>query len=90
MMLNMAKVLNDNLNPWTSIGLQTNLILNRLRNAQALRELANSDKQNDEETGSDADRSSKSEKDTKTDLEYVEHRLREIAAWEKRINPGKP
>jgi hypothetical protein len=40
----------------------------------------------DEESGRDTDRSSKSEKDPKADLEYVEHRLCEISAREKRIN----
>jgi hypothetical protein len=75
---------NDNLDPWTSIGLQTNLILNRLRNEQAIRDLVSSEEKKEEPSGEDSKPSNQDERRDTEHEEYVATRCREIRAWEKR------
>jgi hypothetical protein len=77
---------NDNEpNSWRSIGWQAALIVNRLRCHSQLLELASEQKEEREEKP-------EPENDTKErpayDREYVEHRLREIAAWERKQRGG--
>jgi len=50
LVVNMSKAANDNSNPWTSIGLQTALILNKLRLATQL-ETTEQEKDETEDAG---------------------------------------
>lgn len=68
---------------FNSISLHTALILNRLRNERTLREFAEEkQKQGDR----DAKRTRNDEEKKEDERRYIEERLREIRAWEKRIN----
>lgn len=74
-----------NANNFMSIGTTALLILNRLRNARALRELA---EQGDEKKIEDDQKladEKRREEEAKSNRDYVNHRLRELRAWEKRI-----
>jgi hypothetical protein len=74
---------NDNLDPWTSIGLQTNLILNRLRCQTQLRELTSEEKKGEKPS----ENHDPGDNDQRRDAEhekYVVARLREIRAFEDR------
>jgi hypothetical protein len=77
---------NDDLNPWTSIGLQTNLILNRLRCDAQIRELMKIDEQKQEQ--SEGKRQSGAQDNQRADehAKYVEQRLRDYAAFERRAS----
>jgi hypothetical protein len=68
---------------WTSIGWQTALILNRLKNRRDLLELAeekHQDRQRDTESR-DAD-----EQKRKDHSDYVDQRLKDLAAFERRVS----
>lgn len=83
----MMKANNDNEpNPWSSIGLQAAMIVNKLR---CQSQLMDSDKKQDEERGAQSDAGHDDKADTANNREYVETRLREIAAWERKVHGGK-
>jgi uncharacterized protein YcbK (DUF882 family) len=72
---------------WTSIGWQALLIANKLRCAAQLRELASEDQK--EERKENPEAGDKEERRPEQDRKYVEARLRQIAAWERKIRNGK-
>jgi hypothetical protein len=86
----MTKGTHDNDEPtrWTSIGWQALLITNRLRNHAQLTEEQNpgeSDKRPaDNERGKQTDNRPESTPDA--DREYVEHRLNQLRAWERKLS----
>lgn len=84
--VDMTKAANDNSNTWTSIGLQTNLILNRLRSDAQLRELVKCDEQEQKQSDGNAGSGSEEKQQTKEYAEYVETRLRELAMFERRAS----
>ena len=71
---------------WTSIGWQALLITNRLR-CQA--QLTNANEKQDEEGKSDPAPSRGDDEKRAQELEYVEHRLRELRSWERKISGRK-
>jgi len=79
---------NDNEpNPWSAIGLQAALILNKLRVHAQLTEKQNPPENDKRATG---DKNSKTaEKQPDEERAYIEHRLRELAAWERKISGRK-
>ena len=78
---------NDNEpNPWSAIGLQAALIVNKLR-CQA--QLTNANEKQDEEGKSDPAPSRGDDEKRAQELEYVEHRLRELRSWERKISGRK-
>jgi len=79
---------NDNEpNPWSAIGLQAALIVNRLRCQAQLTEKQNPPENDERATG---DKNSKTaEKQPDDERAYIEHRLRELAAWERKISGRK-
>jgi hypothetical protein len=64
-------------------------ILNRMRNDLALRELVNSDEKPNEESKGDRNTPETDEQREADKRRYVDTRLREIAAWERKIRNGK-
>jgi hypothetical protein len=72
---------NDNFDPWSSLGLATAMILNRLRNQRVLLELAD-DKH--EKSQRDTGGGSAEKEKEEANREYVDQRLRELAAFEDR------
>lgn len=76
---------NDNENPWSSIGLQAAMIVNRLRCQAQLLELQTDKKQN-EQPSSEPNPGRAGEKESSPNREYVDQRLREIAAFERRVS----
>lgn len=77
---------NDNSDPWCSIGLQAALIVNKLR-LQA--QLTNSNEQKNEDRKCEPDPGSGDEQKRAEQREYVEQRLRELAAFERRVGGNK-
>jgi hypothetical protein len=77
---------NDNFDPWSSIGLAASMILNRLRNERLLLELR---EEQQEEAQGNAQPDRHEEQKAKDHSEYVNHRLRELAAFERRIDGNK-
>jgi hypothetical protein len=76
----MAHGTNDNEpDPWTSIGWQANLILNRLRNFRTLLELTEEQQEQGQRKTGGGDQEKRDDKDHS---EYVEQRVREIAKFE--------
>jgi hypothetical protein len=67
------------------IGFHTALILNRLRNQAQL----TSDKEEQVDSDRDAARERANKNDTDRHIEYVEKRLRELAAFERRLGNKK-
>lgn len=67
---------NDNTNTWQSLAAVTAKVLEPTEKQKEQRER-------------DTSRSSKDKADTADKREYVDARLREIAAWERRINGGR-
>ena len=81
----MKKPANDNEpNPWSTIGWQAALIVNRLRCQAQILELMNSDEKKDKGSSSEPDPSNANKQRPEDDRRYIEQRLREIRAWEKR------
>jgi hypothetical protein len=83
----MKKADNDNTDTWCSIGLQTALIVNKLRLAAQLTEKQHPT-ENQERPANDGD-AKHPEKHPDDEAKYIEHRLRELAAWERRIGGKK-
>lgn len=71
---------------WTSIGWQALLITNRLRNQAQLTEM---NKKQDENSERDPASGRTDEQKRADQREYVERRLKEIRAWERRISGNK-
>jgi len=67
---------NDNFDPWTPLGLATAVILNRIRIAQTLRELASEQK---EARGENHQCDNQAEERPEQNREYVEGRLNGVA-----------
>ena len=66
---------------FTQLGLQTALIINRIRNAQTLLELAKEEqKQSDRDTA----RGRTEKENSERHREYVDRRLKDLAAFERR------
>jgi hypothetical protein len=81
----MKKEANDNdLLTFNQIGLAAALVINRIRNEQTLRELMQVDEKKKEDAGRDSDFGKTDEQRTEDERRYIEQRLREIRAWEKR------
>jgi hypothetical protein len=74
---------------FSKLGLATALIVNRLRNAQALRELVDMNEKQNERPEGNSDAGKRDEQKRLTNLHYVEERLREIMRWERRISGRK-
>jgi hypothetical protein len=55
----------------------------------AVRWLLKPDEQKHEQTPGNADAGDGDKKDTHADREYIEHRLRELRSWERKIGGGK-
>lgn len=87
----MTKAANDNEpNPWSTIGLQAALIVNRLRCQAQLIELQTDKPQDGKPEGSGNIETSDDDKKRADDERcYVEHRLKTIASWERKIRGGK-
>ena len=80
---------NDNEpNSWSSIGWQAAMIVNRLRCQAHLLELQ-TDKQKDENAPDNRERGDRREKNSDSHEKYVDQRLRELAAFERRISGRK-
>lgn len=77
---------NDDFDPWSPIGLAAAMILNRLRNKRALLELAEEQK---EQSDRDTARSGAEKENAERHREYVDTRLRELAAFERRSDGNK-
>lgn len=73
-------------NPWRSIGLQAALIVNRLR-CQA--QLTKFNKETEKDSSGNADGEQRRKEDPKADRTYVDTRLRELAAFERRAGGRK-
>lgn len=67
--------------------LETALILNRFRCAVALRELA-ADEESPKDHKDDSKPGDTRKSKTDEEIEYIQHRLREISARERAINSG--
>lgn len=74
---------------FSKLGLAAALIVNRIRNAQALRELSNSDKKQNEDRGSDPSPADADKERAEDQRRYVDQRLKSIAAWERKISGRK-
>jgi hypothetical protein len=72
---------NDDFDPWTSIGLQTAMLLNRLRIQAQLLELQTDEKQN-EQSGSDPNAGNADEQRAEDQRRYVDQPLQKIPAFE--------
>jgi hypothetical protein len=71
---------------FTQLGLQTALIINRIRNAQTLLELAkDQEKQSDRETA----RGGTEKENAERHREAVDSRLKDLAAFERRVGGKK-
>jgi hypothetical protein len=68
---------------WTSIGWQALLITNRLRNQAQLTKI-NEEKK--ESTEGDPNPGDRDKQRAENERRYIDHRLKEIAAWEKKIS----
>lgn len=81
---------NDN-EPFTfqSLGLATALMLNRIKNAQTLLELAKINEQKDERRRDKAERADQNKKDSPEHRRAVDQRLRELSAFEHRFMSHK-
>lgn len=88
MLQNMTKDTHDNDNElltFTQLGLAAALVINRLRNAQTLRELVHFNEEQEEDRSRDTG-GGKSEEQRKRDhSEAVNDRLQSLAAFEKRV-----
>jgi hypothetical protein len=71
---------------YTTLGFQTRMILNRLRNASQLSNNAGDKK---EERESDSRNLDSAKRDPKENREYVERRLKELAEWERKLRNPK-
>jgi hypothetical protein len=78
---------NDNTNPWSSIGLQAALIVNKLRVQAQLTEKQNPSQ--GEQRPANDEKGNAAEKRPAAHSEYVDQRLREIAAFERRASGKK-
>jgi hypothetical protein len=72
---------------WCSIGLQAALIVNKLRLQAQLTEKQHPP-ENDNRPAHNEDKE-RAEKSPSAEAKYIEHRLRELAAWERRIGGNK-
>lgn len=78
---------NDNNETWASIGLQADLIVNRLRNEALIRALLDgTNEQQNVERGGNSDRARTEKQKDADEREYVEKRLRDLAAFERRAS----
>lgn len=77
---------NDN-EPLTfqSLGLAAAIVINRIRNAQALRELANSDEKEEIKRDGKHDPNSAREEKEEVERADIERRMRDILAMENRL-----
>jgi len=76
---------NDDFDPWTSLGLATAMVLNRLRcQAQLLELQTDEPKPGIENDKPKSDRSQKA--DSEAHRRFVERRLQELAMFERRAN----
>lgn len=66
-------------------GLETALILNRFQCAVALSELAGTDEKQNEEADSNSDTAQPDKESSKTDREYIEHRLAQLRRWQRSL-----
>jgi hypothetical protein len=82
LLLDMEGEHDDEPTRWTSIGWQALLITNRLR-VQA--QLTEPHEKQDEQGKHDPERSGDEEKKRAEEREYIERRLRELAAFERRV-----
>ena len=92
MLLNdgMKNACNDNeRDPWTSLGLATAMILNKLRCDAQLRELVKFDEQEQKQSDGNAGSGSAEKQQAEEHAKYVETRLRELAAFERRASGNK-
>jgi hypothetical protein len=78
----MEKMDDDEPTRWTSIGWQALLITNRLRCQAQL----NANKEQDEQGKRESAPGSADEKKRDEEREYINHRLREIRSWERKIS----
>jgi len=77
---------NDNeRDSFISLGLATALLLNRIRNSVTLLELAKINEQKGEDTQRDRQRDEPGKSDPEQHREYVDRRLRDLAAFERRF-----
>lgn len=77
------KAANDNeRDPWSSIGLAAAMILNRLRTQRHLLELEDEKPSESRTDNGEAENNEKQKRDT--ERAYIEQRLRDIAAFERR------
>ena len=67
---------NDNSDPWTTISAATERVVKRL----------DRDKERNEECADDCQRSQGDKQKSEDHSRYVDHRLREWRAWERRVN----
>jgi hypothetical protein len=82
----MTKAANDNFDPWQSIGLQAALIVNKLR-CQA--QLSDANEKQDSERSDDRNGTDRSEQDSEQHRAYVDQRLRDFRAFERRAGGKK-
>jgi hypothetical protein len=69
-----------------ALGLAAALVINRIRNAQALRELVHLDKEQEEDRSRDTGGGKTDEQREKDHREAVESRLRQLRTFERRVN----
>jgi hypothetical protein len=73
----MAKALNDNFElTFTRIGLAAARVVERL----------DRDKERNEDSADDCERSQRDKQKSEEHSRYIDHRLHEIRAWERRVN----
>lgn len=83
---------NDNDNEplsFQSLGLAAAIVVNRIRNAQALRELDSEEKREDVERKGEYPAGGPEQPGSEEHRAYVERRIRDIATFERRVSGNK-